>query len=114
VPAHCLENQLDAALRPDLALVLGVAPGEVCQRLATSHYGHFPVVRKCVQVMVQLRAAGVPTHFLEHGIDSHVLGIAGGQGHGSALADYKHLHKGSFAGVARRRRKRRLATVSVV
>jgi hypothetical protein len=44
VPAHCLEKQLDAALRadldaalcPDLALVLGIAIGEVCQPQATS------------------------------------------------------------------------------
>jgi hypothetical protein len=62
VPAHCLENQLDAALRADL----GLAGGDACQRLA--------------KPLLQLRAAGVPAHLLEHGIDAH----AGKEGHGNS------------------------------
>ena len=65
VPAHCLENQRDAALRADLALVLGIVQGEVCQRQATP--------------LLHVRSVGVPAHWREHGIDAHnVIGIAGG------------------------------------
>ena len=40
--------------------------------------------KRLAPLLLQLRAAGVPTHFLEHGIDAHVLGIAGGEGHGES------------------------------
>jgi len=96
VPAHCLENQLDAALRADLALVwtrnMGIA--HFREHGIDAHVGlAMPAHcnprhgQRIAIPLLQLRAAGVPANFREHGIDSHVLGISGGEGHGKSRRD---------------------------